>query len=114
MNSASALRVGKPSATPACSTRGPPRTPTRSWPMPTLLPTRSPRRVGSVGQCTGRKGVAQGAMALLDAAAYKEATRQQWQNAAEAWYRWGPVLRAWLGPATEVMLDLAHIGAGSQ
>ena len=53
-------------------------------------------------------------MALLDAAAYKEATRQQWQNAAEAWYRWGPVLRAWLGPATEVMLDLAHIGAGSQ
>jgi ubiquinone/menaquinone biosynthesis C-methylase UbiE len=53
-------------------------------------------------------------MALLDAAAYKETTRQQWQNTAEAWHRWGAVLRAWLGPATEVMLDLAHIGAGSQ
>jgi SAM-dependent methyltransferase len=54
------------------------------------------------------------AMATLDAAAFKETTRQQWQNAAEAWHRWGAVLHSWLGPATEVMLDLAHIGVGSQ
>jgi ubiquinone/menaquinone biosynthesis C-methylase UbiE len=53
-------------------------------------------------------------MAVVDAAAYKETTRQQWQNAAEAWHRWDDVLRAWLGPATEVMLDLARIGVGSQ
>jgi ubiquinone/menaquinone biosynthesis C-methylase UbiE len=53
-------------------------------------------------------------MAVVDAAAYKETTRRQWQNAAEAWHRWDDVLRAWLGPATEVMLDLARIGVGSQ
>jgi cyclopropane fatty-acyl-phospholipid synthase-like methyltransferase len=52
--------------------------------------------------------------ATFDAAAYKDTTRQQWQSAAEAWHRWDAVLRAWLGPGTEVMLDLAHIGAGSQ
>jgi SAM-dependent methyltransferase len=52
-------------------------------------------------------------MAVLDATAYKETTRQQWQNAAEAWHRWDAALRAWLGPGTEVMLDLARIGAGS-
>jgi len=53
-------------------------------------------------------------MEVLEAAAYKETTRQQWQSAAEAWHRWDAVLRAWLGPATEVMLDLAHIGTGCQ
>ena len=53
-------------------------------------------------------------MAILDAVAYKETTRQQWQKAAEAWHRWDAALRAWLGPATEVMLDLARIGTGSQ
>jgi SAM-dependent methyltransferase len=53
-------------------------------------------------------------MDVLDAATYKETTRQQWQNAAEAWHRWDATLRAWLGPATEVVLDLARIGVGSQ
>jgi len=53
-------------------------------------------------------------MAVLDPAEYKESTRQQWQNAAEAWHRWDAVLRAWLGRGTEVMLDLARIRAGSQ
>jgi ubiquinone/menaquinone biosynthesis C-methylase UbiE len=43
---------------------------------------------------------------------YKQTTREQWQDAAEAWHRWDPVLRAWLGPATDVMLDLAAIGEG--
>jgi ubiquinone/menaquinone biosynthesis C-methylase UbiE len=47
-------------------------------------------------------------------AQYKETTRQQWQQAAEAWNRWEPTLRDWLGPATEVMLDLAHVGPGSR
>ena len=50
----------------------------------------------------------------FDPVKYKETTRQQWQTAAEAWHRWGPTLHEWLGPATEVMLDLAGIGPGSK
>lgn len=49
----------------------------------------------------------------FDATAYKRGTREQWQNAAAAWNRWGPQLEAWLGPATEVMLDMAGVGPGS-
>ncbi|MBW3663190.1 MAG: class I SAM-dependent methyltransferase [Actinobacteria bacterium] len=44
---------------------------------------------------------------------YKTTTRQQWQDAAEAWHRWAPTLEAWLGEATELMLDEAGIGIGS-
>jgi ubiquinone/menaquinone biosynthesis C-methylase UbiE len=51
-------------------------------------------------------------VAQFDAAAYKRGTREQWQNAAAAWHRWGPQLETWLGPATEVMLDLARVGPG--
>jgi SAM-dependent methyltransferase len=50
----------------------------------------------------------------FDPGAYKETTRQQWQEAAPAWDRWGPVLEEWLGEATESMLDLARIEAGSR
>lgn len=49
----------------------------------------------------------------FDAAAYKETTREQWQDAAEAWHRWDPVFDRWLGPATELMLDLAGIVEGA-
>jgi SAM-dependent methyltransferase len=52
--------------------------------------------------------------AAFDPAKYKETTREQWQSAAEAWHRWGPVLSRWLGPATDRMLDLAGIGPGSK
>ena len=45
----------------------------------------------------------------FDARTYKETTRDQWQNAAEAWHRWIPVVRRWMGPATDLMLDLAHV-----
>jgi ubiquinone/menaquinone biosynthesis C-methylase UbiE len=45
---------------------------------------------------------------------YKKTTRDQWQSAAEAWNRWGPFINQWLGDATETMLDLAHIHAGSR
>jgi len=44
---------------------------------------------------------------------YKTTTRQQWEDAAEAWHRWGPTLEAWLGPATERMLDAARVTTGS-
>ena len=49
---------------------------------------------------------------LFDAARYKETTREQWQAAASAWNNWSPLLRAWLGPATELMLDMAQVGRG--
>jgi SAM-dependent methyltransferase len=48
----------------------------------------------------------------FDAARYKETTRQQWQDAADAWHRWSPTLTEWLGPATERMLDLARVSPG--
>jgi len=48
----------------------------------------------------------------FDAAAYKRTTRDQWDAAAEAWHRWGPTLRSWLGPATERMLDMAGVASG--
>ncbi len=49
----------------------------------------------------------------FDPVRFKETTRAQWQNAAEAWNAWGPTLSTWLGPATERMLDMAHVGLGS-
>ena len=51
---------------------------------------------------------------VFDAAKYKSATRQQWDVAAAAWDRWTPLLREWLGEATEAMLDLAAVRAGSR
>src|SRR5690348_13600558 len=54
------------------------------------------------------------AEATFDATVYKETTREQWQDAAEAWHRWDPTFDEWLGPATERMLDLAGVGEGSR
>jgi cyclopropane fatty-acyl-phospholipid synthase-like methyltransferase len=53
-------------------------------------------------------------MSSFDPVKYKQTTEQQWQDAAEAWHRWGPTLGAWLGPATEEMLRMARIGPGSR
>ncbi|MGE5408789.1 MAG: class I SAM-dependent methyltransferase [Syntrophothermus sp.] len=50
----------------------------------------------------------------FDAEGYKETTREQWQKAAEPWYRWGNLLESWLGEASELMLDLARVGAGQR
>jgi len=50
----------------------------------------------------------------FDAEKYKRTTYEQWQDAAEAWHRWGPTIRSWLGPATERMLDLARVGQGDR
>ena len=50
----------------------------------------------------------------FDPVAYKQTTRQQWQEAAEAWHSWGPTLEAWLGPATELMLDTAGVAPGAR
>jgi ubiquinone/menaquinone biosynthesis C-methylase UbiE len=48
----------------------------------------------------------------FDAVKYKQTTFEQWQAAAEAWYRWSPLLQQWLGPATDKMLEMAGITAG--
>ena len=50
----------------------------------------------------------------FDPVQYKSTTRQQWEDAAEAWHRWAPVLETWLGPATEKMLEAAHVSTGSR
>ena len=50
----------------------------------------------------------------FDPIKFKTTTREQWENAAEAWHRWGPFLGRWLGPATERMLDLARVQTGSR
>ena len=52
--------------------------------------------------------------AVFDSVTYKETTRVQWQDAAEAWRRYDPVFDRWLGEATEAMLDLAGVGPGSR
>jgi SAM-dependent methyltransferase len=48
----------------------------------------------------------------FDADKYKKTTLQQWNTAAEAWHRWGPLLSRWLGPATETMLDMCDVRTG--
>ena len=50
----------------------------------------------------------------FDPVVYKTTTRAQWEQTADAWHRWGPTLETWLGPATELMLDLAGVSAGSR
>jgi len=47
-------------------------------------------------------------------AQYKTSTRTQWEEAAEAWHRWGPTIEDWLGTATARMLDAARLAEGSR
>lgn len=51
---------------------------------------------------------------VFDAVKYKQTTLQQWNNAAGAWHSWGTLLSRWLGPATEIMLDMAGVTTGSK
>ncbi len=48
----------------------------------------------------------------FDPVKYKNTTHDQWQAAAEAWFRWSPTLNQWLGKATETMLEMAGISLG--
>jgi SAM-dependent methyltransferase len=50
----------------------------------------------------------------FDPVHYKTTTRQQWEDAAKAWHGWGPTLEAWLGGATERMLEAAGVTTGSR
>ena len=53
-------------------------------------------------------------MATFDPIQYKQTTQEQWQAAAAAWNQWEPTLEQWLGPATELMLDLAELRPGNR
>src|SRR5258706_11775017 len=53
-------------------------------------------------------------LTIFDPFKFKATTRAQWENASEAWHRWGPFLGEWLGQATERMLDLAGVQTGSR
>jgi len=48
----------------------------------------------------------------FDPAAFKSTTRSQWEAAAGAWHEWGPAIEDWLGTATAMMLDHAHVTSG--
>jgi SAM-dependent methyltransferase len=50
----------------------------------------------------------------FDPIKYKQTTLDQWQTAAKAWNEYGGLLRRWLGPATEVMLDMTGVRRGSR
>lgn len=52
--------------------------------------------------------------AVFDPEKFRQTTRAQWENAADAWNRWAPLLSRWLGPATEAMLDMAAVGPGAR
>jgi SAM-dependent methyltransferase len=54
------------------------------------------------------------AASAFDPVLYKETTRRQWDEAAEAWHRWGPLLERWLGESTELMLELARVRPGAR
>ncbi len=49
----------------------------------------------------------------FDPVQYKTTTRRQWQEYASGWNAWSPLLETWLGDATDRMLDLAGVTAGS-
>ena len=44
---------------------------------------------------------------------YKESILAEWQKTAEGYHRWIPFISQWLGPATELMLDLAVLESGA-
>lgn len=52
-------------------------------------------------------------MTEFDAQVFKKTTQDQWDNVAERWNAWGPLLDRWLGPSTETMLDMCGVGLGS-
>ena len=50
--------------------------------------------------------------ASFDPVAFKRTTRQQWQDAADAWHRWGSFIGSWLDEATTTMIEMAGIDTG--
>jgi SAM-dependent methyltransferase len=48
-----------------------------------------------------------------DPLAFKAAVREQWDKSAAGWNDHAPEIRAWLGPATGAMMDMAGVAAGA-
>lgn len=53
-------------------------------------------------------------MPTFDPIQYRQTAKEQWQAAAAAWNQWGPLLEQWLGPATDLMLNMADIRPGDR
>ena len=49
-----------------------------------------------------------------EAEAFKQRIREQYDELAETWHRWTPVMSAQYAPATELMLDLARLRPGDR
>lgn len=49
-----------------------------------------------------------------EADAYKQRIRDQYDEIAARWHRWTPVMRVQYAPATQLMLDLAHLRPGDR
>lgn len=47
-----------------------------------------------------------------DPQVFKQRIREQWNEVAARWHRWTPLMREQFARATELMLDLAHLGPG--
>src|SRR5262245_37311796 len=82
-----------------------------------MAPILSP---GAVRQSSDRSTMSPGRASRMpepprfDPLRYKATVRDQWQNAAEAWHRWIPVVRRWAGPVTDLMLDLVEVRPGQR
>lgn len=50
----------------------------------------------------------------FDPVTFKASTRAQWDGVAKNWNAWGGLLDRWLGPATETLLDMCHVGTGAR
>ena len=50
----------------------------------------------------------------IDPQAFKTAAREQWDRSAAGWNDYSAPIRAWLGTATEAMLDMAGVGPGAR
>ncbi len=50
----------------------------------------------------------------FDAAKYKNAQRERWNEDGAAWRRWSPTLERWYGEVTRQMLDLARLQLGQR
>lgn len=53
-------------------------------------------------------------LSSADPQAFKAALRDQWDRSAAGWDASTPEIRSWLAVATEAMLDMAGVGAGSR
>src|SRR5687767_11199155 len=73
---------------------------------------RKSRQTGQEMAMTMTQNIA--APLAFDPEKFRQATRAQWEAAAEAWDQWAPLLARWLGPATEAMLEMAAIERGAR